>query len=342
MEDEYTVSGVVFAGDDFEPLKAEIVVEYGVIASIEEKKHVGNRWILPSFFNAHTHIADTVAMDYPVSGSLSELVAPPDGIKHRILSESDPEYIISAMKATIGYMKSSATAGFLDFREGGTSGVELLNSALRGESIDGRILGRNGGEDIADGIGVSSIKEGRAAFETVDSIKEEGKFVAFHAGEKDSLDVDGAIDMDPDLLVHCTHATDSQLKRCADEGIAIAVCPRSNWRLGVASGKNNPPIKKMLDFGCKVLLGTDNVMFVQPDIFSEMSFLSYVYGVDAADIYRMAVDGSFFFGEPYYIREGAPAKFYAVDSARFNTGFSKNPLKTVVTRINSSHLDKDY
>ncbi|UUX92148.1 amidohydrolase family protein [Methanoplanus endosymbiosus] len=342
MEDEYTVSGIVFAGRDLEAVKAEIVVKSGIITSVEERENVDERWILPSFFNAHTHIADTVAMDYPVSGSLSELVAPPNGIKHRLLSESDPEYIISAMRATIGYMKSSATAGFLDFREGGISGVKLLKSALAGGNIDGRILGRNGGEDIADGIGVSSIKEGVLAVEAAKRSKNSGKFVAFHAGEKDARDVDGAIDLNPDLLVHCTHATDSQLKRCADEGIPIAVCPRSNWCLGVASGKNNPPIHKMLDFGCKVLLGTDNVMFVQPDIFSEMSFLSFVYGVNAADIYRMAVDGSSLFGGPYYIRKSAPARFYVVNSARFNTGFSKNPLKTVVTRINSSHLDKDY
>jgi len=342
MRDEYTVSGLVFAGEELEAIEAEIVVKSGIITSIEEKENASGRWILPSFFNSHTHIADTVAMDYPVCGSLSELVAPPNGVKHRLLAESSPEYLISAMKATIEYMKFSGTAGFLDFREGGISGVELLKSALEGEDIDGIILGRNGGEDIADGIGVSSIKEGIVAVEAAKRAKCAGKFVALHAGEKDALDVDGAIDLSPDLLVHCTHATDGQLKRCADEGIPIAVCPRSNWCLGVASGRDNPPIRKMLDFGCKVLLGTDNVMFVQPDLFSEMSFVSCIYGIKDSDIYRMAVEGSALFGESYYIREGGPASFYVVDSARFNIGFSKNPLKTVVKRINSSHLDKDY
>ncbi len=36
---------------------------------------------MPAFFNAHTHVGDTVAMDLPVTGALEELVTPPNGLK---------------------------------------------------------------------------------------------------------------------------------------------------------------------------------------------------------------------------------------------------------------------
>ena len=142
--------------------------------------------------------------------------------------------------------------------------------------------------------------------------------------------------------MHCTHATDRQLKRCADEGIAIVVCPRSNWILGVASGPQNPPLKKMAEYGCTVCLGTDNVMFVQPDMFAEMAFLSTVYGADPEEAMGMAVRGSEIFGKPYYIEEGAQASFYTIDPMRANLRFSRDPIKTMVSRVIFPYIEKMY
>ena len=48
----------------------------------------------------------------------------------------------------------------------------------------------------------------------------------------------------------------------------------------------------MLELGCTILLGTDNVMFVPPDMFSEMAFTSAVYGIDPEVLLGAAVKGS--------------------------------------------------
>jgi cytosine/adenosine deaminase-related metal-dependent hydrolase len=344
MDNETIVSGRAYLGPETGMRDVVICIRDGIIHSIEETESgsAGERWIFPCLFNSHTHLADTVAMDVRTKGSLSELVAPPDGLKHRILAQSGRDLLENGMRKSISFMMSSATPGFCDFREGGADGVDILKSALKGSGADAVILGREGGEDVSDGIGVSSTKEGGDVIERAARTKEKGGFVAFHAGEKDSRDIDPAIDAGADMLVHCTHATDRHLKRCADEGIVIVVCLRSNWVLGVASGPQNPPLKKMIDLGCKVVLGTDNVMFVQPDMFPEMAFLSTVYGVTPEEAIDMAVGGSEVFGRSYFIEEKKKAAFFTVDPMRANLFFSRDPAKTMANRMDFSYIERMY
>lgn len=337
--DTYTIAGKVCLGRELELADAEIDVENGIIKSINETGSAGDAakpWIFPCFFNAHTHLGDTVAMDIETKPgmTLSDLVAPPNGLKHRILSETPSETLTDAITQSLKFMKRSATAGFCDFREGGEEGVNALKTALdnSGTGLKALILGRNGGETVADGIGISSTKEGEQVLEFADETRKRGGFVAFHAGEKDTRDVDAAIDAQPDLLIHMTHATDSQLRRCADLGIPIAVCPRSNHILGQSTSDEFPPIRKMLDIGCEILLGTDNVMFVQPDMFAEMSFVSYAYGLTPDEILNMAVAGSKLINSPFFIEEGNIAAFYTINPETSNLRFSRSPKKSVVNR----------
>jgi len=341
MEDEI-VSGRAYLGREQGLRDVEICIRNGVIYSIEEVESAGGRWIFPCLFNSHTHLADTVAMDLRAEGSLSELVAPPDGLKHRILEQSGRELLVEGMRKSIFFMLSSATPGFCDFREGGVEGVDMLKSALEDTGADAVILGRGGGEEVSDGIGVSSTKEGGDVLERAALTKKEGGFVAVHAGEKDNRDVDPAIDAGADMLVHCTHATDRQLKRCAEEGVSIAVCPRSNWKLGVASGPDHPPVRKMIEYGCNVVLGTDNVMFVQPDMFAEMAFMSVVYGASPEDTISAASGGSGIFSRDYSIEEKKEAAFFTIDPARSNLSFSRDPVKTVVERMNFFNIERIY
>ena len=337
VTDSYIIAGRVCYGREFELVDAEIEVENGIIRSVNEISSAPDQWIFPCLFNAHTHLADTVAMDAEIKQgmTLSDLVAPPNGLKHRILNETPSEIRIDAMTESLRFMKKSTTAGFCDFREGGVNGVNELKTALRlsGTGLKALILGREGGEKIADGIGVSSTKEGEHVLRLAEETKKRGGFVAFHAGEKDNRDIDNAIDAQPDLLIHMTHANDSQLRRCADLDIPIAVCPRSNHILGQASSKDNPPIRKMLDFGCKVLLGTDNVMFVQPDMCAEMSFTYYAYGLKSEEILDMAVAGSELINSPFYIEEGNIAAFHTVNPRASNLRFSRSPEKSFVNRV---------
>jgi len=326
------IAGQAIVGEDLVLSPVEITVEQGVIAAIEETSRAPDLWICPAFFNAHTHLGDTIAMDCAVSGDLESLVTPPDGLKHRYLRAASPAELAAGMRKSMLLMKSCGTAGCADFREGGTGGVEALKSASAGLRFRTLIFGREGGERIADGLGISSTRDVPDAAAIAAGARKAGRLVACHAGERDSLDVDEALSLSPDLIVHATHATERQLKECADRDIPIAVCPQSNWLLSVTRSPDNPPISRMLELGCRVFLGTDNVMFVQPDMPAAMAFLHTVYHIDPEEILRMAVAGSILTGDPFYLTRGARANLILFNPRRTNLGFSRDPVASIVKR----------
>lgn len=116
---EETLEGLAFIGDTFTPRNVRIIIENGRISEITDSETAFSQWIVPVFFNAHTHIADTIGMDTRIDRPLSELVAPPNGLKHRLLRETSDDRLVSAMRDTISFMKATGTLGFADFREGG-------------------------------------------------------------------------------------------------------------------------------------------------------------------------------------------------------------------------------
>lgn len=325
--------GRALIGEELEERNVRIVTEGRKIKSIEETGKDYDTWICPSFFNSHTHLGDTVAMDIAFSGSLKEIVKPPGGLKHRILEKTPHEELKKAIRASIKTMIGSGTSGCADFREGGTEGVKALIDASAGLPFSPVIFGREGGEFISDGVGISSTKDVNGVEKIVREARSAGKKVAFHAGEKNNGDIEPALEFDPDLLVHCTHATKADMRHIADRGIPVVVCARSNWIFGVTDSGKRPPVTEMLDHGIEVLLGTDNVMVVQPDMFSEMSFLSTVTKTGAESILRAALHGSALFGEPNYLKEGNHASFFIIDTIGTNLSFSMDMKKTIVDRI---------
>lgn len=331
-------TGRALIGRELEDRSVRITVENGIIVSIEETHEAAHPWICPALFNAHTHLGDTVAMDIPLQGRLSDTVTPPDGLKHRILRSMPEDALIAGMRASIRYMVQNGTGGFADFREGGVRGVDALRTAAAGLPGLHVIFGRDGGERVSDGLGVSSVRDIEDAESLAAEAKKSGKLLAFHAGEQDSNDVDGALAFEPDLLIHCTHATDRQLKECAGRGIPIAVCPRSNWIFGVSRSPDHPPIRRMLDYGCEVLIGTDNVMAVQPDMLQELAFISMVYRIQPQTLLRAGIQGSQVFGVPFFIEEGAEANFFVVSPEDSNLGFSHDPWASIVKRVNISNI----
>ena len=68
MDHEVTVSGHALLGESLEERPVTIVVKNGIITHIEDDPHPGDNWIIPAFFNAHTHLGDTIAMDVAVNG----------------------------------------------------------------------------------------------------------------------------------------------------------------------------------------------------------------------------------------------------------------------------------
>jgi len=340
MESERSLEGLAFLDDDLHPLHVRIYLEHGVIRSIEEIRPAPCRFILPGLFNAHTHIGDTVAMDTPITGDLASIVAPPDGLKHRILRATDQRTLTAAMRSTMEYMERTGTAGFADFREGGPPGVSALKEAAAGLGIRPLILGRDGGEVHADGLGISSVRDIQDHERQIDEARRKGKLIAIHAGERDHHDIEGALSCDPDLLIHCTHARDRDLRECADRGIPIAICPRSNWVLGVTHSAAAPPVARMIELGCTVFLGTDNTMFIQPDLWREMAFLSVITSVSARDILKMGIAGSTLSGSMYRISEGQKTPIIMIDAEQSNLRYTHDPCRTIVSRGGSDHPER--
>ncbi len=224
------------------------------------------------------------------------------------------------------------------FRERPLPGVLAFRDAAQGLPFFPFVFGRDGGETVAGGLGISSTRDVPDVERLVGDAKRAGKKIAFHAGERDSRDIDAALTYEPDLLIHMSHATKKQLRHCADKAIPIAVCPRSNWTLGVTSSSRRPPLASMEELGCSVCLGTDNAMFVAPDMFCEMAFVSTVYKISPAAVLGAAVRGSEVFGLPFFIREGGRANLFVADPARSALHFSRDPLATLVKRANTAAI----
>jgi len=161
---------------------------------------------------------------------------------------------------------------------------------------------------VSDGAGISSVHDVANAEEVV---RERGGRRArrLPRREKNPDDIDEALAFEPDLLVHCTHATDAHLRRIADMDIPIVVCPRSNWLLGVTASPAHPPIARILDLGGRFFLGTDNVMFVQPNMLQEMAFAATVYRAPPIEILHAAIAGAALTGRSGFLEEGRKPLF---------------------------------
>jgi cytosine/adenosine deaminase-related metal-dependent hydrolase len=327
------LSGHALLGEELEIVPADIQIENGVITAIEENKKAPEVWICPALFNAHTHLGDTVAMDCGTTGDLVALVTPPHGLKHRLLAQASQAELVTGMRQSMEAMIARGVAGCADFREGGTQGVTALQEAARNLPFRPVIFGREGGETIADGLGISSTRDVPGVERQVDAARKAGKKIAFHAGERDSQDVDAALSYDPDLIIHATHATKKQLRSCAEREIPIAVCPRSNWTLGVSSSDRHPPLSLMGALGCTVYFGTDNVMFVPPDLLSELAFTATVYKQNPPSLLHAAVAGSALTGRTYFIQAGARANLFMVDPVRYGLRFSRDPVSSLIKRV---------
>lgn len=341
MADTHVVSGNAIIGEELELCQVEIIIHDGVIKAVEEVRNGKNVLICPAFFNAHTHLGDTVAMDCNATGDLESIVAPPDGLKHRILAKTPYHDLVAGMRESIDAMISGGTAGCSDFREGGREGVQALRDAARGRLFKPVIFGRENGVEVADGLGISSTRDVPDTEDQVQRARQLGRKIAFHAGERDEHDIDLAIAYNPDLIIHATYASPRQLKRCADAGIPLAVCARSNWLLGVTNSSRKPPIQDMLGYGCKVYIGTDNVMFNPPDMGAEMAHIHTVYHMNPRDILRAAIAGSEVSGTSHFIVPGNRANFIVIDSARYPFLFSRDPVTTLVKRLCGSMIAKN-
>lgn len=274
--------------------------EDGIIKEREKsckEKPIAKGIIIPCFFNAHTHIGDSIVRDIP-NGTIEQLVGP-NGYKFKVLKNSSEKEIINAMKRTIEEMILTGTSNFCDFREQGIKGVRMLKKAI--QNINCTILGRTeknefNKDEVAkilnecDGIAVSSLADWnyselqKVAKET----KAKNKIFALHCSERTREDINNVLELKPNFLVHLNKATDKDLEIIAENKIPVVICPRSNVFFGMI-----PNITKLLDEEIKVALGTDNTMINNVSMLREMEFAYKISKlknrVSAEEILKMAI-----------------------------------------------------
>jgi cytosine/adenosine deaminase-related metal-dependent hydrolase len=288
--------------------------------------------VIPGFINSHTHIADSIGKDISFSSTFNEMIHPVYGIKKKILNKSTKEHLKYFIRTSAISMMIKGTISFVDFREGGPEGIELLKDSILDLPIKSVILGRieqyfdlekileikkqqtKGNSDdklvvdklqklsleslsrvleLSDGLGLSGANENTddALKQYIHKVKEfnkknnylhyRKKIIAIHAAESQSTikfsklltgktEVERIINfLKPDILVHMTHATLEDLTLALHNNIGIVLCPRSNGILG----NGIPDIVTMIKLGCKISIGTDNIMINSPDLLQELDYL---------------------------------------------------------------------
>jgi cytosine/adenosine deaminase-related metal-dependent hydrolase len=279
--------------------------EDGVIVEVRSERArpvLAEGLIIPGLWNAHTHLGDAVVTQ-ELRGTIEELVAPPHGLKHRVLAKAKDSAVIAAMRRAMATMVRTGTTGFSDFREGGLRGLKLLYAAVAAIPLQGVVLGRPTGLEYdprevhailraCDGIALSAYVDwpDDAIGKLAAHVRREEKLFALHCSERIREDIDKVLDLKPAFLVHMVQATDADLARCADAGVPIVVCPRSNAFFGLT-----PDIPRMLRSHVELRLGTDNAMINVPSMLREMEFGYRIArmkgGVSAREILEMALRG---------------------------------------------------
>ena len=254
-------------------------IQKGVPPSSPIKKGL----IVTSFCNAHTHIGDTFirSRDVTLPNNIEQLVAPPDGLKHRLLKEASEKEIKQGMNLALNEMTQAGIDFFCDFRENGINGAKTLKLMGKHAGITPIIYGRPENLDvdkkeilelikIADGIGLSSISDWKTDnLEIIANYaKKHNTSLALHASERIREDIDFILSLEPTFLVHMTQGTKKDFEKIKQQNIPVVICPRSNAFFGY-----KPPLQRMKKTGIELLIGTDNAMLHSLKMQDEIHFI---------------------------------------------------------------------
>ena len=237
--------------------------------------------MIPGFINSHVHIGDNFAKELGFNKELGETVAPPFGLKHKLLRQTPKDMIIDGIQNAAKEMLANGITFFIDFREGGLEGINLLKKALIDNPINYLTLGRFMDEseidlvfDNADGVGLSSYKQINTINKKfIASAKQKfKKIIACHCAEKirnenliNSMFNDDLVD----AIIHGTKFVKKDLEKIKNKNKSLVLCPRCNGYFGVGF----PPINEILNLKIPISLGTDNLMVNNPDLFEEIRYL---------------------------------------------------------------------
>jgi cytosine/adenosine deaminase-related metal-dependent hydrolase len=336
---------------------------------------LGASLMCPMFVNSHTHVGDSGAKEMGIGLRLEEAVVPPHGLKHRFLAGVDSETLVAMMRDTLLDMLQGGTIAFADFREQGLAGVRALRRAAADLPIRAVILGRmaegaNTAETEqeahallaeADGLGIRAVEAYPPELLAMLRNQYPGSLFAVHAAEsrtaqEDSLrrtgrtEVARALEWEPDLLVHLVHATPGDLALVARRKTAVVSCPRCNGTLG----DGFPDLAAWRRAGITFALGTDNVMFVAPDVLREMDFASRLgrglaedpTAIATRDMFRAAtIEGARALRLDHELGSLAPGKqasFVVFDLDRPHLRYQHDPISALVHRAGRADITAIY
>mgnify|MGYP001159613272 FL=1 len=269
--------------------------------------------ICPSFLNAHTHVIDGFLKEIGFGLPFWNVFMPPDGLRHQALSVTPPEVVTEQLGRTLDQMIACGTSLFVDFREGGLLGVEMLERVAADRPIQPFTLGRFaayppqpldalatnvGGLDLAALNEITSIVEKGAGFALVSAndLTDQGLAqVATHVRSLDGILALHVAESPPYRETSIERTGQSDVHRVVDhlkpdfavhltfatseemdrlaEAGIPAVCCPRNHAV---IGLGIPRFDLMLEAGMMVAIATDNVILASPDPLAEIQFASRV------------------------------------------------------------------
>jgi cytosine/adenosine deaminase-related metal-dependent hydrolase len=360
--------------------------------------------IIPGLVNSHTHIGDAIGKDISSNADLDTRVHPNHSIKKTILEKTETDQLKQLMKNAAITMLNKGITTFVDFREGGLAGINLLQAAIKDIPIKSIILGRIDFNDfyfnmldkkkvtimskqprnfrakknelkekkiykigkkisnLCSGFGISGANENDDNMLTIyknvvkdtnkhkTCNKKEKSIVAIHAAEsiqtvKESLKNTGKTEiertistLDPDLYIHVTNPIKHDLDILHSRNRGIVVCPRANGILGVGF----VPLRKIIERGLTIAIGTDNIMLNSPDVFKEMDFLlksqrafeKDISFLDAKTVLKMATvnSGKIFHRNIGCLDDGYQADLIFIDKYDIDIYPIHDPYMSIVHR----------
>jgi cytosine/adenosine deaminase-related metal-dependent hydrolase len=146
----------------------------------------------------------------------------------------------------------------------------------------------------------------------------------------------------PDVVVHMTNATDEDISLVARNRTGVVICPRANGILGAGI----PRVAHMLENGCTIAIGTDNVMLNSPDIFREMDYIWKAsraienYFISARDILKMSTSNAAqILGlNSGCIETGRSADLIFIDKKHLDLYPIHNPYASIIHRANPDSI----
>jgi cytosine/adenosine deaminase-related metal-dependent hydrolase len=146
----------------------------------------------------------------------------------------------------------------------------------------------------------------------------------------------------PNIIIHMTHATEKDISVVARNRTGVVVCPRANGIVGAGI----PRVAKMLDMGCIIGIGTDNVMLNSPDILRELDYIWKVSRsvecilLSAKDILKMATvnNAEILRLNSGYIQSGRAADIIFIDKTHVDLYPVHNPFATIVQRATEASI----